>query len=282
MTKQPTPEQSRRRRRAALELRRRAADLLDQAHRLDGDPAMRVLRSDLERVAAHLGISIDDLVTAVTALWPRHPDHPNSQEEGEAMTYEKTTYGRLPTPWGDLLVWCNGHDDEHGYTVGLRTEWEHNRHGQQPEGGWDGMPETITIHRVAYGVNAFMTIADDGTVESNDRSPLTRANGTAANSWPLASSPAVTKFWELVGPAVGAWAHTDKGRKILRARAYASVHNDLEYVEAAIAEAEAKLVALRGQGGRAGEAAQEVPDRPPLPPGSGSVSHRPDLEGRRP
>ena len=75
MAKQPTPEQLRRRRRAAFELRQRAADLLDQAHGLDGDPAMRVLRSDLEWVAANLGIRAEDLIAGFTALWPSHPDN---------------------------------------------------------------------------------------------------------------------------------------------------------------------------------------------------------------
>ena len=37
-----------RRRRAAFELRSRASHVLDQAHRLDGLPAMRLLRSDVE------------------------------------------------------------------------------------------------------------------------------------------------------------------------------------------------------------------------------------------
>jgi hypothetical protein len=57
------------------------------------------------------------------------------------MTFQKTKYGRLPTPWGDLLVWCNGHDRETGYTVGFPTEWAHNRdRGTGPEGGGTARP----------------------------------------------------------------------------------------------------------------------------------------------
>jgi hypothetical protein len=49
--------------------------LLDDAARLDGDPAMRVLATDIEKIAAHLGIPAERLTEAVTALWPRHPDN---------------------------------------------------------------------------------------------------------------------------------------------------------------------------------------------------------------
>lgn len=75
MKKEPTPQQIRRRRRAAFELCSRTADLLDDAARLDGDPAMRVLATDIEKIAAHLGIPAERLTEAVTALWPRHPDN---------------------------------------------------------------------------------------------------------------------------------------------------------------------------------------------------------------
>jgi hypothetical protein len=99
---------------------------------------------------------------------------------------------------------------------------------------------------VEYSANAFATIADDGTVTSADRSPLMRAD-YKDGAFPLGETPAVRRFWELALPAVAAWAKTEPGQEILAAGDYASVHNDLEYVEATIAEAEAKLVALRAR-----------------------------------
>ena len=54
-----------RRRRAAFELRSHAAHLLDQAHRLDGLPAARLLRSDAERIAEAIGVDPE--------LLDRHP-----------------------------------------------------------------------------------------------------------------------------------------------------------------------------------------------------------------
>jgi hypothetical protein len=70
MTRDPTPEQSRRRRRAAFELRQRAHDLLDDAARLDGLPAMRVLQTDLKRIAEAAGCDPEALVDAALALYP--------------------------------------------------------------------------------------------------------------------------------------------------------------------------------------------------------------------
>ena len=59
-----------RRRRAAFELRQRAADALDQASTLDGLPAMRVLLSDLRKIAQAAGCDPDALADAAIALYP--------------------------------------------------------------------------------------------------------------------------------------------------------------------------------------------------------------------
>jgi hypothetical protein len=58
-----------RRRRAAFLLRERAADALDQAAALDGLPAMRILRVDVERIAAAIGMDPDALTDVVMGLW---------------------------------------------------------------------------------------------------------------------------------------------------------------------------------------------------------------------
>jgi hypothetical protein len=42
---------------------------------------MKILASDIERIAAHLGIAAQTLVDAVTSLWPRHPDNQNTEEK---------------------------------------------------------------------------------------------------------------------------------------------------------------------------------------------------------
>ena len=63
-----------RRRRAAFELRQRAADALDEAAKLDGLPAMRLLRSDVERIAWAIGMDPDRLTDIVMGLWPEKED----------------------------------------------------------------------------------------------------------------------------------------------------------------------------------------------------------------
>lgn len=74
MTGNPTPEQSRRRRRAAFELRQRAHDLLDDASRLDGLPAMRILMTDLKRIAEAAGCDPEKLAGAALTLYPGNDD----------------------------------------------------------------------------------------------------------------------------------------------------------------------------------------------------------------
>lgn len=80
MKNDPTDEQWCRRRRAAFELRQRAGDLLDDASRLDGLPAMRVLVPDLQRIAEAAGCDPDKLTDAAQALYPGH-DTPTTREE---------------------------------------------------------------------------------------------------------------------------------------------------------------------------------------------------------
>jgi hypothetical protein len=84
MTRNPTPKQSRRRRRAAYELRQRAHDLLDDASRLDGLPAMRVLQTDLERIALAAGCDPERLVDAALALYPGNDDDTTPTEGNES------------------------------------------------------------------------------------------------------------------------------------------------------------------------------------------------------
>jgi hypothetical protein len=59
-----------RRRRAAFLLRQRAADALDEASRLDGLPAMRLLDEHVDAIATALGISAEELTAAVMRIWP--------------------------------------------------------------------------------------------------------------------------------------------------------------------------------------------------------------------
>lgn len=62
-------------RRAAQALRERAAHLLDDAAQLDGDPAMRVLITDLRRIAAAADIDPEFLVDATLTLYD-HEEKP--------------------------------------------------------------------------------------------------------------------------------------------------------------------------------------------------------------
>lgn len=68
MTKNLTPEQMRRRRAAAHELRERAGALLEDAARLDGYPPLWLTLDQCSVIAAHLGITASALAEAVEAL----------------------------------------------------------------------------------------------------------------------------------------------------------------------------------------------------------------------
>ena len=74
-----TPEQQRRRRAAANELRQRAADLLADAAMLDGWPVLHLTIADESRIADALGISLERLHTAVETLMPSTND--NTEED---------------------------------------------------------------------------------------------------------------------------------------------------------------------------------------------------------
>jgi hypothetical protein len=63
-----------RRRKAAFELRQRAADALDEASRLDRLPAMRLLLTDLRRIAEAAGCDPEKLADATLALYPGNDD----------------------------------------------------------------------------------------------------------------------------------------------------------------------------------------------------------------
>jgi hypothetical protein len=63
-----------RRRKAAFLPRQRAADALDEANRLDGLPAMRLLATDVQRIAEALNMDSEKLTDVVMGLWPGHDD----------------------------------------------------------------------------------------------------------------------------------------------------------------------------------------------------------------
>jgi hypothetical protein len=69
-----------RRRQAAFLLRSRAADDLDEASRLDGYPAMRLLVDDLKAIAAKAGCDPERLADAALALYPGTADTAEGQE----------------------------------------------------------------------------------------------------------------------------------------------------------------------------------------------------------
>jgi hypothetical protein len=82
-----------RRRKAAFLLRQRAADALDQASELDGLPAMRLLLTDLRRIAAAAGCDAEKLAYAALALYPGHDDTTTEADDdlaGSADTAEGT------------------------------------------------------------------------------------------------------------------------------------------------------------------------------------------------
>jgi len=70
MGEKVTPEQMRRRRGAAYELRQRARRLLEDAQMLDSWPALHLSMPDTARIAEALGISAAELVAAVETLMP--------------------------------------------------------------------------------------------------------------------------------------------------------------------------------------------------------------------
>lgn len=68
------PVSTQRRRKAGFLLRERAAQALDEASRLDGLPALRILRADVERIADALGMDPDALTDVVMSLWDAPED----------------------------------------------------------------------------------------------------------------------------------------------------------------------------------------------------------------
>lgn len=70
-----------RRRKAAFLLRQRAADALDQSSELDGLPAMRLLQTDLTRIAEAAGCDPEKLADAALALYPGHDNDVTTEEK---------------------------------------------------------------------------------------------------------------------------------------------------------------------------------------------------------
>lgn len=177
------------------------------------------------------------------------------------MTRTGTTYGgsdyyRMQTPYGDLIAWSFGRDDEAGLTsVGFRTEHEHNRYDHQaPHGGWDGVAHDVTLHRVTYTAHDMARVDDAGHVASfSDASPLMRSDAPVGKTWPSSWSPAVTKWRETMTPVVEAFLASETGQTMLaqghreaNARAVTEAVERVDKARAELAEAEAALAKAQG------------------------------------
>jgi hypothetical protein len=75
-----------RRRKAAFMLRQRAADALDEASELDGLPAMRLMLTDLRKIAEAAGCDPEKLADAALALYPGPDDSTTEADDDLAGT----------------------------------------------------------------------------------------------------------------------------------------------------------------------------------------------------
>ena len=80
-------------RRAAFELRQRAADALDEASELDGLPAMRLMLTDLKRIADAAGCDPERLADSALALYPG-PDHTTTEADDDIAGTADTAEGQ--------------------------------------------------------------------------------------------------------------------------------------------------------------------------------------------
>jgi hypothetical protein len=165
--------------------------------------------------------------------------------------YKSTRYYRLPTAYGDLVVWANGQNDDGTQSVGFRTIEPGDRSQYSrtmPEGGADDMPETVTINRVAYRVHGFARIGTDGRVtEMNPHSyggSLTRAEMFSLDK---GSESANRAFDSAMTDALEAWAITDYGRQILREGRHISAHNEADQLARDLAELDKKRDELKAK-----------------------------------
>lgn len=155
-------------------------------------------------------------------------------------TWTKTTHYRIPTDAGDVVAWCN--DDR---TIGVRTEWKHNRRGADaPVGGWDGLPETITVNRVEYSMHGFLRLDDNGEPIAD-----TRYGGMIrrVDNLDRGSDAAQRKAADIMQRAVAAWIATDEGAAALAEGQRVNVNNALARLEEDIDKTRAALADLERQ-----------------------------------
>lgn len=163
-----------------------------------------------------------------------------------AHDYTPPTYGIIETPLGNLLIWCNGEGPE-GIHLGYRTEADFNvRYMDRVLGDKSTLTEWVTLHRVDYHAHDHVVIKAGQVVTRSDSSVLFRGLGYQGKDWwPSNHSPAATKFRETVEPVVIAWLETDEGEAIVRAGTLATLGNDANRLEEAIATLAADLKVKR-------------------------------------
>ena len=160
--------------------------------------------------------------------------------------FMSTTYVRIPTAQGDLLGWCTRPDDDGRAVIGLRTEGGHNRwEHHKPAGGWDGMPESVTLHQVAYRVHGFVAVGRDGTVTPRPSypgdSPITRAEACSIDGGSTAAQRAA---WALLTEAVTDFVQTEEGEALIRQGIEAQRNNRAREIETELEEVRARAEEL--------------------------------------
>jgi hypothetical protein len=180
------------------------------------------------------------------------------------MTHHPTKYQTFTTEVGTFVIWANSKDQ-----VGLRTEWEHNRNASTFHGvDLSEVSETVTLSRVDYTVNVFLTRADKlladveaqhqpwrchkihGTtwaVDSYDSNMITRHNWqrySDSHGTPAAHE-ALTKY---VLRPFAQWLDSDEGRAFVSGGDTTYRANTLWAIEAKLdelAELRARLLRIR-------------------------------------
>lgn len=170
------------------------------------------------------------------------------------MTYISPTYARLETPLGALLMWSNGtstaDDGRTVDTLSLRTEGEHNRYeGNAPEGGWDGVAESVAINRVDWRLHTYVHLdPDTGEVlafDPNTYGALNRADWKEPTY--DSKSKAQRKMEDALRPAIEAFVRSDAGKALLRRGRYVQANNARDDHRKTIANLEAELTAAQSR-----------------------------------
>jgi hypothetical protein len=167
------------------------------------------------------------------------------------------THQVLPLPIGNFIVWANN-----AHTVGIRTEWEHNR---REHGYLGGVPdvetvnETVRLSRVDYSVRIFLRRVDTWRKETAaDRSFNERrivpiegtawaydlydyALGRKDDSTNHGSAAARTAAIEKIAVPYAHWLETPQGKLFVevgeiddRAQVEAALDKNLEVLETAV------------------------------------------------